>query len=111
MTTTILALIELGAILLLLGILGRFAARIGMSPVPLYLLGGLGIGYGGIVFGRDLNPMTSDSEGIPFQDIGEFTHLASEIGVVLLLLMLGLEYSRELVTATGVWGAEWRTWS
>jgi monovalent cation:H+ antiporter-2, CPA2 family len=106
-TTTVLALIELGAILLLLGILGRFAARIGMSPVPLYLLGGLCIGYGGIVFGRDLNPLTTDSEMVPFQDIGEFTHLASEIGVVLLLLMLGLEYSaRELVTGLrGSWKA------
>ncbi|MCY1159713.1 MAG: cation:proton antiporter [Citricoccus sp.] len=106
MNTTSLALIELGAILLLLGGLGRFAARIGMSPVPLYLLGGLAIGYGGILFGRDLNPMTHDSELVPFQDIGEFTHLASEIGVVLLLLMLGLEYSaRELVTGMR---ASWR---
>lgn len=105
MTTTILALIELGAILLLLGVLGRFATRIGMSPVPLYLLGGLGIGYGGVLFGQDLNPMTPDSEAVPFEDIGEFTHLASEIGIVLLLLMLGLEYSaRELVTGLrGSW--------
>ncbi|QCU77273.1 cation:proton antiporter [Citricoccus sp. SGAir0253] len=105
MTTTALALVELGAILLLLGVLGRFAARIGMSPVPLYLLGGLGIGYGGILFGRDMNPLTADAEAVPFQDIGEFTHLASEIGVVLLLLMLGLEYSaRELVTGLrGSW--------
>ena len=102
MNTTTLALIELGAILLLLGGLGRFAARIGMSPVPLYLLGGLAIGYGGILFGRDLNPMTHDSELVPFQDIAEFSHIASEIGVVLLLLMLGLEYTaKELVTGLG----------
>ncbi|MDX2340683.1 cation:proton antiporter [Micrococcus sp. M4NT] len=104
MDTTVLALIELGAVLLLLGMLGRLAGRIGMSPVPLYLLGGLLIGVAGLLF------PTVDEAGVvhgPMEPIAEFSHLASEIGVVLLLLMLGLEYSaRELVGGLrGSWKA------
>ncbi len=99
---TTLALMELGAVLLLLGVLGRLAARIGMSPVPLYLLGGLLIGVGGLVFSG------VDAAGdlpSPVEAIDEFSTLAAEIGVVLLLLTLGLEYSaRELMTGLrGSW--------
>ncbi|GAA5091279.1 cation:proton antiporter [Nocardia iowensis] len=82
--TTALALIQLGAVLFGLGLLGRIAARIGMSPIPLYLLGGLLFGNGGLV---------------ELHHVDEFIHLASEIGVILLLLLLGLEYNAaELVT-------------
>jgi len=78
------SLVELGAVFFGLGVLGRLAWRIGISPIPLYLLGGLAFGSGGLV---------------PLRGIDEFAHLASEIGVVLLLLLLGLEYSAaELVT-------------
>ncbi|MCU1631689.1 MAG: potassium transporter [Micrococcaceae bacterium] len=84
MHTTALTLIELGAILLFLGILGRLAGRIGLSPIPLYLIGGLFFGQGGF---------------LQLEGVIEFSHVASEIGVVLLLLMLGLEYTaKELVT-------------
>jgi CPA2 family monovalent cation:H+ antiporter-2 len=84
MNHTALELIELGAVFFGLGLLGRLAGRIGLSPIPLYLLGGLCFGSGGI---------------LPLQGIGEFTSLASEVGVVLLLLLLGLEYSAaELIT-------------
>ncbi|MFD1211891.1 cation:proton antiporter [Arthrobacter sp. GCM10027362] len=84
MGATTATLIELGIVFLGLGILGRLAARMGMSPVPLYLLGGLAFGQGGFV---------------EFRGIAEFGHIAGEIGVVLLLLMLGLEYTAmELVT-------------
>jgi monovalent cation:H+ antiporter-2, CPA2 family len=84
MTDTALELIELGAVFFGLGLLGRLAGRIGLSPIPLYLIGGLIFGNGGIV---------------PLGGIDEFTSLAGEIGVVLLLLLLGLEYSAaELVT-------------
>ncbi|MHA6780242.1 cation:proton antiporter [Pseudonocardia saturnea] len=79
-----LELIELGAVFFGLGLLGRLAGRIGLSPIPLYLLGGLAFGSGGLV---------------PLQGIEDFTGLAGEVGVVLLLLLLGLEYSAaELVT-------------
>ena len=78
------ALIELGVVFLGLGILGQAASRIGLSPVPLYLLGGLFMGSGGL---------------LDLPDVTEFGVLASEIGVVLLLLMLGLDYTAtELVT-------------
>ncbi|MFI5776692.1 cation:proton antiporter [Nocardia sp. NPDC051570] len=81
---TALALIQLGAVFFGLGLLGRVAERVGMSPIPLYLIGGLVFGQGGLVQLRY-------ADG--------FIHLASEIGVVLLLLLLGLEYSAsELVT-------------
>lgn len=78
MDTTTLALIELGAVFFALGVLGRLAGRFGMSPIPFYLIGGLCFGNGGF---------------IQLGDISEFSHLASEIGVVLLLLLLGLEYT------------------
>jgi CPA2 family monovalent cation:H+ antiporter-2 len=81
---TAISLIELGAVFFGLGILGRLAWKIGISPIPLYLLGGLAFGTGGL---------------IRLHGIQSFTHIASEIGVVLLLLLLGLEYSAgELVT-------------
>lgn len=82
--STATTLIELGAVLFGLGILGRLAWRIGVSPIPLYLVGGLAFGQGGIV---------------TLGGIDEFTQIGGEIGVVLLLLLLGLEYSAgELMT-------------
>lgn len=84
MDPTTLSLIQLGIVFFALGFLGRLAGRIGMSPVPLYLLGGLAFGDGGFVH---------------LGGIDGFAHIASEIGVILLLLMLGLEYTaKELVT-------------
>lgn len=78
MDASTLAIIELGAVFFVLGVLGRVASRIGMSPIPLYLLGGLAFGDGGL---------------IKLGDINDFSELAADIGVVLLLLLLGLEYS------------------
>ncbi|MER5785396.1 cation:proton antiporter [Streptomyces mobaraensis] len=75
-TTTL--LIELGVVILALGLLSRLAGRIGFSPIPLYLLAGLAFGRGGI------RPLGA-SEG--------FVATGAEVGVVLLLLLLGLEYS------------------
>ncbi|MBP2473182.1 CPA2 family monovalent cation:H+ antiporter-2 [Crossiella equi] len=84
MHNTALSLIELGAVFFGLGLLGRLAVKIGLSPIPLYLIGGVAFGKGGLV---------------PLEGIEEFTGIAAEIGVVLLLLLLGLEYSaNELVT-------------
>lgn len=79
-----LTLIELGAVVFCLGLLARLAGRIGMSPIPLYLVGGLAFGAGGLV---------------KLEGMHEFAHISGEIGVILLLLMLGLEYTAsELVT-------------
>ncbi|GIJ79907.1 monovalent cation:H+ antiporter-2, CPA2 family [Micromonospora phaseoli] len=73
-------LVEVGALLFLLGLLGRLGRRIGLSPIPLYLLAGLAFGHGGIL-------ELSASE--------EFFAVGAEIGVILLLVMLGLEYSAD----------------
>jgi CPA2 family monovalent cation:H+ antiporter-2 len=79
-----LLLIELGAVVLGLGVLGRLAARIGMSPIPLYLLAGLAFGHGGL---------------IPLDASDDFIEIGAEIGVILLLLLLGLEYSASELTS------------
>ncbi|MDT0345181.1 cation:proton antiporter [Streptomyces litchfieldiae] len=71
-------LLELGAIVLGLGLVGRLAGRLGLSPIPLYLLSGLAFGHGGLL------PLSA-TEG--------FIEVGAEIGVILLLLMLGLEYT------------------
>ncbi|MDZ8200847.1 cation:proton antiporter [Microbacterium sp. SSW1-59] len=75
-----LVLIELGALLLGIALLGRLAGRLGISPIPLILLGGLAFGEGGL---------------LPFGAGEEFIEVGAEIGVVLLLLMLGLEYTAD----------------
>ncbi|MCF2530176.1 cation:proton antiporter [Yinghuangia soli] len=77
-------LIEFGGILLALGLLGRVAGRMRFSPIPLYLLAGLAFGTGGL---------------LPLGASEEFVAIGAEIGVILLLLMLGLEYTAsDLVT-------------
>ncbi|WP_079032554.1 cation:proton antiporter [Streptomyces specialis] len=75
-TTTM--LIELGAVVFGLGLVGRLAGRLGLSPIPLYLLIGLAFGHGGF---------------IPLSTSEDFIEVGAEIGVILLLLMLGLEYT------------------
>ena len=76
-------LIELGVVLLLLAVAGRVARRLGLPTIPLYLLAGLSVGEGGV---------------FELVTAREFIETGAQIGVVLLLLMLGLEYSgQELV--------------
>jgi monovalent cation:H+ antiporter-2, CPA2 family len=84
MHDTSLLLVELGAIILGLGLLGAVAVRFGFSPIPLYLLAGLAFGQGGLV---------------PLATSDEFITTGAEIGVILLLFTLGLEYTAsELIT-------------
>ena len=71
-------LIELGGVVLLLAILARLASRFGFSPIPLYLLAGLAFGQGGV---------------IPLVTADDFIAAGAEIGLILLLFSLGLEYS------------------
>lgn len=78
MRDTALLLLELGGIIFLLAVLARIAVRLGLSPIPLYLLGGLAIGEGGVV---------------PIVTSDRFIETGADLGVVLLLLMLGLEYT------------------
>ncbi|ANJ26422.1 cation:proton antiporter [Agromyces aureus] len=85
MHDTTLLLIEVGALLLIMSLAGRLALRIGMSPIPFYLVIGLAFGEGGIV---------------PLDASAEFLEAGSEIGIILLLALLGLEY-----TATELFGS------
>ncbi len=71
-------LIELGLVVIGLAILARIASRWGFSAIPLYLLAGLAFGNGGLA---------------PLNVSAGFIHIGAEIGVLLLLFMLGLEYS------------------
>ena len=71
-------LVELGAIIVGLAILSRIAGRLGIPTIPLYLGAGLGFGEGGIV---------------PIVTAEEFIRVGAEIGLILLLFMLGLEYN------------------
>ncbi len=78
-----LLVIELGAVVLGLAVVARIARRVGLPALPLYLLVGLALGEGGLV---EL-PASAD-----------FIEVGAEIGVILMLLMLGLEFSpHELV--------------
>ncbi|WP_197377490.1 cation:proton antiporter [Mycolicibacterium baixiangningiae] len=71
-------LLELGVILAVLTVLGTIARRFALSPIPLYLVAGLALGEGGLA---------------PVPAAGEFVETGASIGVVLLLLTLGLEFS------------------
>jgi K+:H+ antiporter subunit KhtU len=73
-----LAFLEIGAVVLGLAVLARVAGRLGITAVPLYLVAGLFFGEGGAV---QLDVST------------DFIAVAAEIGVLLLLFTLGLEYS------------------
>src|SRR5512141_494645 len=70
--------IELGLAVIDLAMLARLASRWGFSAIPLYLLAGLAFGNGGI---------------LPLNFSEDFIHIGAEIGVLLLLFMLGLEYT------------------
>jgi monovalent cation:H+ antiporter-2, CPA2 family len=84
-------LLELGLLVGGLGILGAVAGRFGISAIPLYLLAGLAFGTGGLY---------------EFHAIDGFLEVGAEIGVVMLLFALGLEYSpRELI---GTMRTSWR---
>ncbi|WP_101946741.1 cation:proton antiporter [Mycobacterium sp. 3519A] len=71
-------LLELGVILTALTILGSVARRYALSPIPLYLAAGLALGEGGIA---------------PIPAATGFVNTGATIGVVLLLLTLGLEFT------------------
>lgn len=78
-------LLELGAVLLGLALLARLAHRHGVSAVPAYLLAGVVLGQ------------ISDD---PLTFSADVVHTAAEVGLVLLLFTLGLEYTgRELADA------------
>ena len=78
-------LLELGAVLVGLAVLSRLAGRMGLSPIPLYLTAGLAFGEGGI---------------LPLVTADRFISIGAEVGLILLLFMLGLEYTAAELVAT-----------
>ncbi len=74
------ALLELGAVLFGLGLVGLLAHRVSVSPIPLYLLAGFAFGQHGL---------------LPLATSEEFIAVGAELGAVLLLLSLGLEYAAD----------------
>lgn len=71
--------LELGAVIMALALVGRAAGRLGITPIPLYLLAGIGLGA-----------------VMHLGDVPEkFIHTGAEIGAILLLFVLGLEYTSE----------------
>ena len=72
--------VELGCAIVGLAVLARIANRWGFSAIPLYLLAGLAFGNGGLA---------------PLEFSQDFVRSGAEIGVLLLLFMLGLEYTGE----------------
>lgn len=77
--------LELGGLFAGLAVLGLLAKRIGISAIPFYLLAGLAFGDGGL---------------LPLRAAEPFVVVAAEIGVILLLLTLGLEFTAsELMTS------------
>lgn len=85
MTENAVLLFELGAVIVGLALLARLASRIRIPAIPLYLLAGLAFGEGG---------------ALPLLTSQEFIEVGAQMGLILLLFMLGLEYSAaELRTA------------
>ncbi len=82
MTGTGSVYLELGAVIFVLGLGARVAGRAGLSPIPLYLLAGL------VLSSFDIRVLS-----------GEFVQFAAGLGVVLLLFLIGLEYTAEELSA------------
>jgi len=78
-------LIELGGVILVLGLLAATSLRLGISPIPLYLVAGLAFGQGGL---------------LPLATSERFIATGAEIGVILLLFTLGLEYTASELVST-----------
>lgn len=79
-------LLELGAVFVALTILARVARRLSFSPIPFYLGLGLLLGEHGV---------------LPLDLSRDFIGVGAELGAILLLFLLGVEYSvGELLSAT-----------
>ena len=71
---------EIGSVLLVLGVATYFAVKLKFSVVPIFLVGGIVFGVGGIV---------------PLSLSESFLHIGAHIGGILLLLLLGLEFTAD----------------
>jgi monovalent cation:H+ antiporter-2, CPA2 family len=83
--TPVALLLELGVILTALSLIVAVARRFALTPVPLYLLAGLALGDGGLA---------------PVPAARAFVDTGAAIGLILLLLTLGLDFTAREFTAS-----------
>ncbi|QCC46320.1 cation:proton antiporter [Halobellus limi] len=81
-------LLELGQVFAVLAIAGAAALRIGLSVIPLYVVSGMLAG-----------PFVAGRFGVPYVSNGELLTVLAEVGIVLLLFFLGLEFSLDRLLA------------
>ncbi|AFK17795.1 cation:proton antiporter [Haloferax mediterranei ATCC 33500] len=84
------ALLEFGYLFVVLALTGAAALRLGLSVIPLYVVGGVVAG-----------PYVAGRLGLPYVADGEVIALLAELGIVLLLFFLGLEFSLDRLRASG----------
>ncbi|WP_411967616.1 cation:proton antiporter [Haloferax sp. YSSS75] len=81
-------LLEFGYLFVVLALTGTVALRLGLSVIPLYVVGGVVAG-----------PYVAGRLGLPYVANAEVTTLLAEVGIVLLLFFLGLEFSLDRLRA------------
>ncbi|SEK99693.1 cation:proton antiporter [Haloferax larsenii] len=81
-------LLEFGYLFAVVAVTGAVALRLGLSVIPLYVVGGVAAG-----------PHVAGRLGLPYVADGEIVALLAELGIVLLLFFLGLEFSLDRLRA------------
>ncbi|KAB1197665.1 MULTISPECIES: cation:proton antiporter [Haloferax] len=81
-------LLEFGYLFVVLALTGAVALKLGLSVIPLYVVGGVVVG-----------PYVAGRFGLPYVANGEVVALLAEVGIVLLLFFLGLEFSLDRLRA------------
>ncbi|KTG29303.1 cation:proton antiporter [Haloferax profundi] len=81
-------LLEFGYLFVVLAVTGAIALRLGLSVIPLYVVGGVVVG-----------PYVAGRFGLPYVADSEVVTLLAELGIVLLLFFLGLEFSLDRLRA------------
>ncbi|MFD1598469.1 cation:proton antiporter [Halobellus rarus] len=81
-------LLELGQVFAVLALAGAVALRVGLSVIPLYVVSGMLAG-----------PFVAGRTGAPYVPDGELLTVLAEVGIVLLLFFLGLEFSLDRLLA------------
>ncbi|RDZ66191.1 cation:proton antiporter [Haloferax sp. Atlit-12N] len=84
------ALLEFGYLFVVLAVVGAVALRLGLSVIPLYVVGGVVAG-----------PYVAGRVGLPYVPNGEVVTVLAELGIVLLLFFLGLEFSLDRLRSSG----------
>jgi CPA2 family monovalent cation:H+ antiporter-2 len=82
------SLLELGELFVTVAVAGAVGARLGLSVIPLYVVGGMLV-----------SPFVAGRLGLPYVLPGETLTLLAEVGIVLLLFFLGLEFSLDRLLA------------